>query len=397
MRRPIMKSIESFSYKYITTSLIFGVFLYDYIGEMLNFTYIDELLLAVLLIVTCVHAKFNKETKYVICIYFFYLLYSLIYGVACKEAIVIDAIIYLKPLVGFYGAYALGLRLNTWQKARIKKIIKLIAIVMMAFCLISYDNAMYVFMGHPSRFATLFQILGMLYLFCSKKTKKDLLITIVLWGCALLSFRSKSYAFFAAAVFIFYFMNAKRLQKIKLSTLFFAGIGMCLIFIVAWEKFQFYFITGTGDDISKSMARPALYMGALQLFQDFFPFGTGFGSYASYASGIYYSPLYAQYGMDKIYGLSQEYGSFITDTYFPQLAQFGVVGLMLFFAFFRKRYKRTMWLYKKNKDIMIMKMSVLIIAFFLIESSTDCTFVHNRGMVMMVLLAMIFNESEKYV
>lgn len=395
MRRPIMKSIESFSYKYITISLIFGVLLYDYIVEMLNFTYIDELLLAVLLIVTCVHAKFNKETKYVICIYFFYLLYSLIYGVACKEAIVTDAIIYLKPLVGFYGAYALGLRLNTWQKARIKKIIKLIAIVMMAFCLISYDNAMYTFMGHPSRFATLFQILGMLYLFCSKKTKKDLLISIVLWGCALLSFRSKSYAFFAAAIFIFYFMNAKRFQKIKLSTLFFASIGVCLILIVVWDKFQFYFITGAGDEVSETFARPAIYMGALHLFQDFFPFGTGFGSYACHASSLYYSPLYAQYDMDCLYGLTEDNSMFINDTFFPQLAQFGIVGLILFFAFFRKRYKSTIQLYNLNNDAAILKMSILIIAFFIIESSTDTTFVHNRGMMMMILWAMIFNESER--
>ena len=42
-----------------------------------------------------------------------------------------------------------------------------------------------------------------------------------------------------------------------------------------------------------------------------------------------------------------------------------------------------------------MKMSVLIIIFFMIESSVDSTFVHNRGMVMMVLWGMIVNELKR--
>lgn len=390
-----MKSIESFSYKYIVLSLIFGVLLYDYIGRYWHFTYVDELLLVALLVVTYLHARLNKETKYVIGIFFFYLLYSLIFGVACKEAIFMDAIIYLKPLVGFYGSYALGLRLNKRHKAKVRKLIIVIAVVMMALSLLSYDYIMMDFMGNPARFATLFQIMGMLYLFCSNKTKKDFIIAIALWGCALLSLRSKSYAFFAAMIFIFYFMDAKRFQKLKMSTVLIIGIGACLMFVVVWEKFQFYFVTGMGDDISDSFARPALYMGAGYIFQDYFPLGTGFGSYASFASSVYYSPLYAQYRMDNLWGLREDDDSnFISDTFFPQLAQFGIVGLILFISFFRKRYKQTILLYKQNRNKAIMKMSILIIVFFLIESTTDSTFVHNRGMVMMVLWAIILKESE---
>lgn len=390
-----MKSIESFSYKYIVFSLLFGVLLYDIIGSLLHFTYIDELLLAVLLAVTCMYAKQNKEIKIAIFIYFFYLIYSLIFGVACKEAVATDAIIYLKPLVGFYGTYSLGLQLNKRHKKKIRHLVIIIAIMMIGMCLISYNYTMYSFMGHPSRFSTLFQILGMLYLLCSRRTKKDLVFTFVLWACALLSFRSKSYAFFVAAAFIFCILNAKRFQKINLSTLLIVGIGVCLMMIAAWEKFQFYFITGTSDDVSETFARPALYITATKIIQDYVPFGTGFGSYACHASGLYYSPLYAQYEMDNLYGLSKYYPAFINDTFFPQLAQFGIVGLILFFLFFRKRYKSTIQLYNLNKDTAILKMSILIMVFFMIESSTDTTFVHNRGMVMMILWAMLLKESEK--
>lgn len=106
------------------------------------------------------------------------------------------------------------------------------------------------------------------------------------------------------------------------------------------------------------------------ILKDFIPFGPGFGSYACYASSVYYSPLYYKYGLDCVYGLSEDRGG-ISDTFFPHLAQFGVVGIVLFAMFFYRRYKETISLYKVNGNSI---------------------FVHNRGMVMMVLWGMIVNE-----
>ena len=163
---------------------------------------------------------------------------------------------------------------------------------------------------------------------------------------------------------------------------------------MAWEKFQFYFITGSSDDMTESFARPALYQGAFVILKDYFLFGPGLGSYANFASAEYYSPLYYEYGLNQVFGLEEGEGSFIADTFFPQLAQFGIVGVILFFMFFRKRYKETMYYYNVNCDPLIMKMSLLILIFFMIESSVDSTFVHNRGMIMMILWGMIINESK---
>ena len=53
-----------------------------------------------------------------------------------------------------------------------------------------------------------------------------------------------------------------------------------------------------------------------------------------------------------------------------------------------------MFYYRNNFDPLIMKMSLLILIFFMIESSVDSTFVHNRGMIMMILWGMIINESK---
>ena len=72
---------------------------------------------------------------------------------------------------------------------------------------------------------------------------------------------------------------------------------------------------------------------SIEILADYFPFGSGFATYGTFASGVHYSDIYAQYGMDNIYGLTKSYYSFVADTYYPSLAQFGVVGVCLFFLF----------------------------------------------------------------
>ena len=390
----IMDRIESFTFRFIQFSLIFGVLLYDFIGWTFGFTYIDEFLLLVLLIYSFSNTSYSKEFKVFWGIFAFYLVYSLLFGVACNKAIFTDAIICLKPFVGFYAAIQLGMQMDDIQKQNVKRLVVVISVGMLTFSIIAYNYVMFLFMGHPSRFATLFQILGIIYFYCSDRSKKELLKTIILFGCSILSLRSKSFAFVGASVFLFYFMDAKKLERIRLSTIISVLICIGIVFLVAWEKFQFYFITGSSDDMTESFARPALYQGAFVILKDYFPFGPGLGSYANFASAEYYSPLYYKYGLNNVFGLAEGEGSFIADTFFPQLAQFGIVGVILFFMFFRKRYKETMYYYSINCDPLIMKMSLLILIFFMIESSVDSTFVHNRGMIMMILWGMIINESK---
>lgn len=389
-----MGKIESFTFRFVLFSLIFGVLLYDYIGKSFGFSYIDEILLLVLLAYSFFKTRYSKEFKVFWSIFAFYLVYSLIYGVACNNAIFTDAIIFLKPFVGFYAAIQLGMQMDNRQKKVVKKLVVVISVAMVAFTAIAYNYVMSSFMGHPSRFATIFQILGILYFYCSDRSKKELLKTIILFGCSLLSLRSKSYAFVGASVFLFYFFDAKKLERIRLSTIISVLTCIGIVFLVTWEKFQFYFITGSSDDMTESFARPALYQGAFVILKDYFPFGSGFGSYANFASAEYYSPLYYKYGLNYVHGLGEGEGSFIADTFFPELAQFGIVGVILFVMFFRKRYKETMNYYRINCDPLIMKMSLLILIFFMIESAVDSTFVHNRGMIMMVLWGMIINESK---
>ena len=98
--------------------------------------------------------------------------------------------------------------------------------------------------------------------------------------------------------------------------------------------------------------------------------------------------------MDLLFGLTEDDPKFMADTYYPALAQFGVVGAGLFFLFWvilvRKVFKCFSSLNLKNFTV-----SLLIIGFFLIECTSDSTFTHNRGMFMMILLALSLREMKR--
>jgi len=94
--------------------------------------------------------------------------------------------------------------------------------------------------------------------------------------------------------------------------------------------------------------------------------------------------------MDGIYGLSKHFGSFIADTYYPALAQFGYVGICLFFLFWGNLALKALRSHKfAYKEAL---MALMIILFFMIECTTDSTITHNRGLFMMVLLGLLFSD-----
>ena len=158
-------------------------------------------------------------------------------------------------------------------------------------------------------------------------------------------------------------------------------VGVCY---AAREKIQFYFVDGY--NASNMFARPLLYVKALEILEDFPFLGTGFGSYATDASAQFYSPLYYQYGLY----LSPEIGngSFISDTWFPVLAQFGYVGVFLYALFWRCVFLKAKAKYELMRNSSELKIAILIMVYMFIESVADSTFTQNRGMYMMMLLAL---------
>lgn len=83
------------------------------------------------------------------------------------------------------------------------------------------------------------------------------------------------------------------------------------------------------------MARTALTVQSTVIASDFFPLGSGAGTFASPPSSqMGYSEIYSAYGLAGIWGLSPETANFITDVFWPKvLAQNGYFGVAAYLLF----------------------------------------------------------------
>lgn len=96
-----------------------------------------------------------------------------------------------------------------------------------------------------------------------------------------------------------------------------------------------------GGDLADTV-RTYSYVVAVRIANDFFPFGSGSGTYASLPSrDLYYSPLYDIYGLSTMHGAARHFSGYLMDTFWPKiLGEGGWFGLatylgMLVFIFYR--------------------------------------------------------------
>jgi len=384
-------------------ALIFGVMFYDIINS-LGFSYVDEICALLLLFLYGYKVfqssswQFNKTFLLLICIFIFYLIYSIIISSNTKGAIVMDFIIQIKPYLSFFCVYALRPVWTDNQKRILRQVIVLCSIYVLIIGtvgLVNRDIVIYTF-AHVSRIATASSILAMLYLYCSDYTKTDKYVFILLLAIGMLSTRSKHFGFFIICTLLVLYLNQSFKMKLNLKNLFFVTVVLGLTLLVSWSKIEYYFISGgfgTGRAADEMYARMALYYFSIPVLMDFFPFGSGFASYATYASSVSYSSIYEKYGLSNMYGLTKAHPSFMSDTYYPALTQFGFAGIILFFYFWIYLLKRAIKIYMQGfyKEA---AMAMMIIFFFLIECTSDSTITHNRGMFMMMLLGLSFSDAK---
>jgi len=376
---------------FIVFGYIFGVMLYDFI----EFKYTDELMAVFLVLFTGLilweRRNWNEaKPLYILSgIFIFYIIYSVVIKSNVNKAIIMDAIIQIKPFLGFYCTYLLMPELSKKQKTFITIMCIVFALILLIIPLAEQTNTVF---GHPSRFATAVVVTAFLYLYCSSYTWNELLTFIFILSIGIFSTRSKFYGFFVFAVMFSVIIKSGYIFKVTYSSLLYSILIICAVIIVSWEKINLYFVVGTINNAGELWARPALYGISFLILIHYFPFGSGFGSFATYTSAQYYSNIYAKYHIDKLWGLSKDHPTFIADTFYPSLAQFGIIGVILFFYFWI-RILKVSFIYKKkygmDKRYIIVS---LIVAFFAIECIADSTFTHNRGFVMLVILGLTLSE-----
>jgi hypothetical protein len=375
---------------FLVLGYLFGVILYDFIG----FDYTDELMAVFLLVFAAAtvrerHSMRQMAPLYLLfAIFLFYTIYSFAIGSNVPQAILKDLIIQIKPYLGLFCTMIIAPRLSYSQK---RFITMMCIVVGCVITIVWLSDSVWEFFGHPSRLATAAAATALLFLWCTSFSKTDLAVFAVLLCVGLLSTRSKYYGFCGVAMSLTLYVKLGGNIRLNVKTILLAVVVILIAVGLSWQKIVLYYIDGAMN--SREMwSRPAMMLTSLRILADYMPFGCGLGSFGTFASAEYYSSIYEKYGLSHMWGLSKDMPDFITDAFYPELAQFGIVGVLLYIAFWWWVVHRAVSMNLSHANLLL---SILVFAFFLIEGVADSTFTHNRGLFVLILLGCVISDNDR--
>lgn len=189
-----------------------------------------------------------------------------------------------------------------------------------------------------------------------------------------LTFRNKAFmiifAYIALKLYIKYYKKVKVRDIIPIII-----VGL----LITYNKITEYFSWGL------TAARPALYIVGLELVKKYFPLGSGLGTFASSISGEYYSPLYYEYGISNVWGLTPEKYNYMADTFWPYIyGQYGVSGFIIFIFIIILIIKSLIYRYSDKNSLLAV---MIIIVYILIASTAESIFTDVTGTFSFIVIA----------
>lgn len=392
------KELKMILYIFVWYILLFQSVIQTYIKA---FQFFDELLAILFFPVVICYILKNRGKVYItktsiiiilsLCIITILGLYSNIkYGYQSAQYVLSDLLVFLK----FFLVYFLIKIVNKKDIKYYKRItianVEIVTIVLVILTILNaifgiFQNFGYrygipaneLFFGHPSTLSATCAFLIVNLIYFNNINKKTYIFFGLLSLVMISTLRVKSIAFIIVAFIVMLYVH-KFNKKINTKKLIMLGALCCLI---AYNQIYLYFAK---DD----SARSALLTTSFKIANDYFPIGTGFGTYGSHFSGENYSPVYKMYGLDKIWGLSEEQHPFISDSFWPMiLGQFGYIGLILYIICIMLLYLKIQKEYTNEKrHIYVAK--IISLLYLLIASTAESAFVSPLAIPLAIILAL---------
>jgi hypothetical protein len=405
MNQALQTFTDRYFYVLFIFTLVFVILLYNLIG----FDYVDELCtvglfgLFLYVMLKSPDWSFNKAFLITLAIFAFYTVYSVRIGSNSNRAIFNDLIIQLKPYFAFFCVYQIKPVVSESRKRLLKDVCLLIWFVFLlpvGVASIVYEDIFHILMGHPLYYGIAVTVVALCYLYGSRPTRRDRIVFLILLSIGIFSGRSKFYGFFTLSVFFMLFFSGIARFKLNFKSICIIFGMLASVVLVAWQKISFYFvqaITNTSEADPDMIARFVLYRTTPDILRDYFPFGSGLASYATHSSGEFYSKIYSDYGIDMVWGISKSYHNFISDTFYPSLAQVGVAGIVLYALFWLYIVRKNISFYLKDKATNLPGMIIvmLIVGFLTIESTTGSTFIAQGGFCVMMLMGLVLSDMNR--
>lgn len=373
----------------------------------INFDWSDEILTVLLLVYALFRHRYlvrsgkrRKEITVYLGLMVFYLLYSLVLRVTTPRGVVLDFLQQLRPYAVFYLTWMMAPRFTLGQR----KLIRNVMLLTYGFYLFAFffrpqlvdpfaaaDGG--ILSGQAVESAPLGQLAiscGIIYYLFSKQTATNRYVAILIMLIGLLSGKSKYFGECVVFIALVLFVKKKIDYTSPATLLKLAALAAVVIFFT-WNKFNAYYVEGFKED-SEVMARPATYTTGMQImFHDYIPFGSGLGSFGTAAAAKEYSPLYYRYHLDNVWGLTPENPMFLADAFYPTLAEYGIVGLIFFLVF----WKRRLWEANHIPNIVYYRMAIMCIMALALESTADSSYLSGRGMGYFMILALCLNSARR--
>ena len=235
-----------------------------------------------------------------------------------------------------------------------------------------------IFFTHPTylaSFSVIIIILLSVNLREHKENKKYIILMLLVLASTL---RFKSIAFIPIYMYLYYivFIRQRKLQLLDIGILCVLGGAFAISQVM--EYFN-----------NPDWARNVLTMNSLNIAKDNFPIGTGFGTYASWASGESYSNIYYDYNISTTWGISPDFYEFIADTFWPMIiGQFGVLGLGIYIYILLRIYKNII----NNDNLDYYFGQILALLYLIILSIAEASFSGQIVVVYMALIAVLGNK-----
>mgnify|MGYP007028203988 FL=1 len=356
-------------------------------NDLPGFSSIDEAMTILLFLYTITkygsrYTNRKPWSEFFVCISIiaFYVGYSLMFGANVAGGVWLDLMQEIRPYTIIFCTWILNPQFTKKQKKWM-----LATMVVTLFSWIFYHPES--FENKNSEFPVLGQLAictGMSWYLLTEPTKRNRYIALALVLTGMLAPKFKFMGEVVCFIAFVFFLK-KRLNFRSPKTMIYCAIILAVVLTVTWTRFDAYYVSGLSND---ELARPMTYKTSLKILYDYFPLGSGMGSFACNGAWKYYSPLYYKYKLNDIWGLD-EVGGFICDAYYPTLAQFGIVGIFFFLWF----WKRRMSAINIIVDMRYYRVAMITICCLAIEQTADSSWLSGKGMGYCMLLALCLNAN----
>lgn len=180
--------------------------------------------------------------------------------------------------------------------------------------------------GHPAPFSMVVILFSVMMVFFSLLQKTKMPYIYLTLNLLLIVTAGRSTAI---GIYLCFFLLLLILPHIKrLPVSIFITLGIFLLWF-SWDRISNQF------GAENTEARGILLRTSVDIAKDYFPFGAGLGMFGSNASRLDYSPLYNEYHLSHVWGLSELNPAFITDSYWAMIiGETGFLGVILLIALF---------------------------------------------------------------